>query len=110
MTASIFGGRDHDNSRSEPAQTQEQPPARLSVIAMAAIVAAGIAATFIAQGLGLSFRLSIVVSALVVGVLISILHAIRDSRHSSARLPDDRNKTVPTITTEQSKTSRAARR
>jgi len=76
---------------------------------MIAIVVAGIAAMFIAQGVGLSFRLSIVVSALVVGVLISVLHYFQDSRRSSARSVDDRT-TAAIHPTEEPKIYPAGRR
>jgi membrane protein implicated in regulation of membrane protease activity len=77
---------------------------------MAAIVGAGIAAAFIAQGIGLSFRVSIVMSALLVGVLISVLHYFQDSRRSTARLRERRTTIITTITTEEPNPSRAAHR
>jgi hypothetical protein len=107
MTASILRRHDADDSSRRPVETQVRPPKRLNAVAMAAIVVAGIAAALIAQGVGLSFRFSIVVSALVVGVLISVLHYFQDSRGSSARV---RDRGTRIANTKQPKTSRAGHR
>jgi membrane protein implicated in regulation of membrane protease activity len=61
-----------------------QNDTRLSALAILAIVVTGIAVAFIAQSFGLSFRLSIALSALVVGISISIVHYFQDSGASAS--------------------------
>ena len=74
MTAPMPQIEDDADSSHEWHEKRAQPPSRLGVVWMLAIVVTGIAVAVIAQSVGLSFRLSIVLSALVVGVSIPILH------------------------------------
>ena len=87
MTAPMPEIHDTENSLPEPPAKAAQPPTRLGALAILAIVVTGIAVAFIAQSFGLSFRLSIALSALVVGISISIVHYFQDSgaAHSESR-------------------------
>lgn len=89
MTAPMPQLHDHEDSSPKPQAKPAQPPTRLSALAMLAIVVTGIATAFIAQSVGLSFRLSIALSALIVGISISVLHYFHDSgaspSHSESR-------------------------
>ena len=85
MTAPMPEIHDTENSLPEPPAKAAQPHTRLSALAILAIVVTGIAVAFIAQSLGLSFRLSIALSALVVGISISVVHYFQDSGASTAQ-------------------------
>jgi heme/copper-type cytochrome/quinol oxidase subunit 4 len=77
MTAPMLQIEDDADSSHEWQAKHAHPPAKLRVGWMLAIVVTGIAVALIAQSVGLSFRLSIVLSALVVGVSIPILHYVQ---------------------------------
>jgi len=68
-----------DDSAVEPREKAFQRPTRLRALAMVAVIVVGIASALIAQGIGLSFRLSIALSALIVGISIPIFHHFQDS-------------------------------
>jgi hypothetical protein len=74
MTAPVLQIEDDSDSSKGWHDKRAQRPARLGVVWMLAVVVTGIAVALVAQSVGLSFRLSIVLSALVVGVSIPILH------------------------------------